>query len=195
MRCERIRPSLYRFAEGEAAPAESLLVARHLPDCTSCRILLARERRLQEMLDDLGDPLPLDEGFLSDVMSAISSRPQPRRRARRRLTLAVKLAIGFAVLALGAAVASRVAPTFVSTATASLVPSLEPDAADGPYGPTAGLARLLLVVLDRMEAFAPAAPSLGWPAVAALGSVLPAVGVGLMLAGFLAFAARSLCRE
>jgi len=194
VRCERVRPSLYRFAEGEAGPAESLVVARHLPDCTACRILLARERRLQEMLDDLADPLPLDERFLSEVMSAISSRPQPRRKPRR-LALAVKLAIVLAVLALGTAVASRVAPTFVSSVTASLVPPLDPDAAGGPYGPTAGLARLLMVVLDRMVAFAPAAPSLGWPVTAALGAILPGLGLALVLAGFLALAARSLCRE
>jgi predicted anti-sigma-YlaC factor YlaD len=195
MRCERVRRSLYRFAEGEAAPAESLLVARHLPDCTACRILLARERRLQELLEDtLDDPVGLDQDFLTDVMSAIAGRPAPRRRSRR-LGLAVKLAIVLAVLLVSTAILSGIAPSFVSSGTASLVPSLEPDSADGPYGPTAGLARLLLVMLDRMVAVAPPPLSLGWPSMGVLGALLPGVVLGFAVAGFLAFAARSLCRE
>ena len=56
-RCEEIRPLLYRVAEGETDPDEAMRTARHLSDCTSCRILLARERRLARMLEeDLMDP-------------------------------------------------------------------------------------------------------------------------------------------
>lgn len=185
MRCEHVRPSLFRVAEGEAAPAESLRVARHVPDCTACRILLAREQRLHEMLEDMEDPVDLDERFLDDVMSAISRGPVPKRR-RRHWPVAVKLAILAGIVLVGSAIVSRVAPNFVSSWTAS-VPSIEPDTPDGAYGSAAGLARLLLVMLDRM-AVAPPTLSLGWPAVA-LGSVLPAVALTLALAAFLAFAA------
>jgi hypothetical protein len=194
MRCDRVRRSLYRFAEGEAAPGESLLVARHLPDCTACRILLARESRLQAMLDDLTDPVALDEGFLTDVMSAIAARPAPERRPRR-LGLAIKLAIVLAVVALSGAILSGFAPGFGSSGTASLVPSLEPDSADGPYGWSGDLARLLLVMLDRMVAVAPPPLPLEWPAMGALGALLPGLVLGLAGAGLLALAARSLVRE
>jgi len=50
--CEAIRPLLPRVADGEASPAEAMETACHLSDCTACRILLARERRLAEMLEE-----------------------------------------------------------------------------------------------------------------------------------------------
>ena len=64
--------------------------ARHLPDCTACRILLAREKRLAAMLaDGLVDPLPVGDDFLQGVMNQLPREPvQPRRRPGRRLKLA-----------------------------------------------------------------------------------------------------------
>ena len=51
--CRSIRPILSRVIDGEVSPEDSLRVARHLPACTACRIVLARERRLARMLEAL----------------------------------------------------------------------------------------------------------------------------------------------
>jgi len=85
--CQKLRPALAHVAEGEAGPDEALAVARHLSDCTACRILLAREVRLEQALRTLDDPVPVNEGFVDGVMGSLP--PQPRRRRRRvRLTIA-----------------------------------------------------------------------------------------------------------
>ena len=89
--CKPVRPLLFRVQEGEATPDEAMLVARHLTDCTACRILLARERRLAELLsDDLAD-LPVGEEFVEKVMAHLPLGPPPRRRkstTRRGLKMA-----------------------------------------------------------------------------------------------------------
>lgn len=72
--------------EGEASPEESFRLARHLPDCTSCRILLAREKRLATVLDGLEDTGNEDAGLLDRVMSALGKRPAPRRPTRGERT-------------------------------------------------------------------------------------------------------------
>lgn len=83
--CAAIRPLLYRVAEGEADPDEALRTARHLGDCTACRILLARERRLAELLEgEIEDRLPVDEGFVRMVMANLPHEP-PRRPPLRTL--------------------------------------------------------------------------------------------------------------
>jgi hypothetical protein len=146
------------------------------------------------MLDGMQDPVALDEKFLTDVMGAISSRPAPKRRRLRTWPVGIKLALVAGILLVGAAIAARVLPSLGTSGTAALVPSLEPDTPDGGYGPAAGLARLLLVMLDRIETIAPPALSWSWPAIA-LGSVLPAVALTLALAAVCAFAARSFVRE
>ena len=70
--CERILPVISRLAEGEASPQEALDGARHLPVCTACRILLARERRLAMLIEaDLPD-LPVGEGFVAAVMAKLN---------------------------------------------------------------------------------------------------------------------------
>ncbi len=94
--CRELRTILFRIAEGEGSPDEAMRCARHLPDCTACRILLARERRLAEMLEDrLTDPLSVGEDFVESVMAKLPSEPpRPTRPGRRR---AFKLA-GFAAV-------------------------------------------------------------------------------------------------
>jgi anti-sigma factor RsiW len=82
--CETIRPLLSRHAEGELAPDEAIEVARHVPDCTACRILLARERRLAEMLATDLEDLPVGEDFVVAVMETLPKGPPPSRRRRRR---------------------------------------------------------------------------------------------------------------
>ena len=83
-RCNLIAPLLPRVAEREARPDEALEVARHVEECTACRIRLAREHRLQQLLDDPLDSLPSAEDFVADVMSHIPAEPPPRPRPRKR---------------------------------------------------------------------------------------------------------------
>jgi len=83
--CERLRPILYRVPEGEASPEEAMRTARHLSDCTACRILVARERRLAAMLErDLADPLQVGEDFVLSVMSSLPQGPPPSRSPTSR---------------------------------------------------------------------------------------------------------------
>jgi anti-sigma factor RsiW len=94
--CRDVRPCLYRVAEGEASPDEAMRTARHLSDCTACRILLARELRLASMLESgLADRVPVGEEFLRSVMNSLPSGPPPKRKPRR---VNLKLA-SFGVLA------------------------------------------------------------------------------------------------
>lgn len=87
--CKRIRPLIARHHEGELTPDEAIQVARHVPLCTACRILDARERRLVEMLSsDLLD-LPVDEEFASSVMNTLPKEPFRRRRPILRLAIRV----------------------------------------------------------------------------------------------------------
>lgn len=103
--CERIRPLLSSFAEGEADPVEAFHVARHLAGCTACKIVLARERRLHEALEGLGDSVSVDEEFSALVMAALPAGPPPAasRPRRRGLRLAGFLALATA----GSAMAFR----------------------------------------------------------------------------------------
>ena len=90
--CLKLQPLLSRVAEGEANPEEAMLTARHLSDCTACRIVLARERRLAEALErDLNDPVQVGEEFVQTVMANLPKEPPPRRRRNKKLR-AVKLA-------------------------------------------------------------------------------------------------------
>ena len=82
--CKRIRPWLYCAAEGEATPREAMIVARHIPACTACRILLAREQRLAEMLEGDLEEIPVHESFVRDVMTRLPQGPPPKRRRHRR---------------------------------------------------------------------------------------------------------------
>jgi anti-sigma factor RsiW len=97
--CERVRPLLTRVAYGEADPDEAIAAARHLSDCTTCRIHLARERRLATLLDeDLEDRLQVGEDFVQAVMANLPQGPPPAvGRRRRRRTLRLPLA-GLALL-------------------------------------------------------------------------------------------------
>lgn len=99
--CRRLRPLLFKIVEGESTPDEALAVGRHVHDCTVCRIVLARSRRLAKMVDAMGDPIEVDESFLTSVMATLpehpaSVDPAPARRGRLGLKLAgVAIALGF----------------------------------------------------------------------------------------------------
>ncbi len=103
--CRRMRPLIDRVSEGEATPEDALALGRHLPVCTVCRILLAKVRRLNEMVDGIGDPLDVDESFLESVMDSLpddppqSAGPAGGRRMRRNLRI-VRLLVTMSPLGL-----------------------------------------------------------------------------------------------
>jgi len=103
--CEHFRSLLSRFAEGEAGPAEALGIARHIAACTACKIVLARERRLHEALEELGDPVSVDDEFSRLVMAALPAGPPPAARNPRRRGL--RLAGLVTLVSLGGAAAVR----------------------------------------------------------------------------------------
>ena len=85
--CREIQPLLSRMAESEAEPSEAMQVARHLEGCTTCRILLARERRLGDFLENgLRDSIPVGEDFARAVMKKLpeTAPDRPSKTARRR---------------------------------------------------------------------------------------------------------------
>lgn len=86
--CEQLRAALLRAVDGDASPEEALAVGKHLTDCTVCRIVLARERRLAVAIDGLEDPIDVDDSFLRTVMATLPAEPPRRRRERRGLRLA-----------------------------------------------------------------------------------------------------------
>ncbi len=106
--CREFRPLVSRVAEGEATPDEALAVARHLPDCTACRIRLSRDARLANVLESLGDCLPVGETFLRNVMRALPTAPPPFAAGAARRRRGLKLAGLAGVAVLGGALMARV---------------------------------------------------------------------------------------
>jgi len=152
--CQPLRPVLSRVAEGEASPGEVIRTARHLPDCTACRIHVARERRLALMLEEgLDDPLHVGEEFVRDVMRNIPHEPPPPREQKRRPIL--KLAGFVALLATGPFATVR-ALRFEEFG--SWLPSLgDPDlaAAERLLAALTGVVRSLPVALDSVSTSLP----------------------------------------
>ena len=184
---------LSRLAEGEAAPDEALRLARHLPDCTACRILLASEVRLAGMLDGLDDSIAVEEGFLQRVMDSLPADPPPV--ARRRWS-GLKLA-GFAgaLLVVGAA-ASRLAALFADGRLVPLVPRIEIANTEHLLEALAGVARLVGMVLDRVGAnLAPDLPTLHLYARIGLAALLPAAAALLTVSTLVALLARARLRN
>jgi hypothetical protein len=184
--CRRLRPVLFRVAEGEASPEEALLAARHVPACTGCRILLNREHRLADLLEGLPDAVGVDEAFLTDVMGAIPREPPPRRR------LALRVVGGVGVLALCVLLGSwrPAAPGTMGGSLPFAVSDLE--GGDRLVEGLASLAQLVAAAAARAGAsLAPALPSLPHPRLLAL-ALLPVLGTAAALASMLLlFAAHS----
>lgn len=112
--CDRLRSFIVRSVDGDLEPGEAFRLARHLPTCTACRIVLARESRLAEMLDGANDAVTVDESFFGTVMASLPDRPvRPaveltRERRRKR---GLRLATWGAIAALGGGLAARVLPS------------------------------------------------------------------------------------
>ncbi|GEM_PF-6456718 len=104
--CTDKLPLIDRVAEGEATPEEALELGRHLPGCTTCRIRLAKAHRLNEMVNELGEPVEVDESFLEQVMDSLPDGPPPgagngsgTRRSARHLRI-VKILLTMSPLGL-----------------------------------------------------------------------------------------------
>ena len=132
-RCRRIRPWIVRSMEGDLEPGEALRLARHLATCTGCRIVLARESRLAEMLDGVDDAFSVDESFFRAVMASLPERPlrpavEVSRRARWRRGL--RLAALGSIAALGAGIAARALPSLRLDVATPAMPRFTPDETD-----------------------------------------------------------------
>ncbi len=163
-RCEQIRPLLFRVAEGEAAPAEAISVARHTPTCTGCRILLARESRLAQLLETDLDDLDIEENFVESVMATLPERPPARRSAYGNGSHGrnkKKKRRGLRLAALAGAVLSTLAMVergFVFPGTARDVvsgPRLSAEWLEGVAGSLLGLAKAVLMAVDTLAARIP----------------------------------------
>lgn len=134
IRCRRALPLIVRSIEGETSPEDALRLARHVEDCTSCRILLARERRLAGMLDAMGDVVAVDESFLAEVMASLPERVAPRSaadRTARGWRRGLKLAGTASVVTLGAGLAARLLPSLRLDLSAPLMPRFTPEETGG----------------------------------------------------------------
>lgn len=183
--CQDLRFTLSRMAEGEAAPDESLRLARHVPDCTACRILLARERRLAQMLEALDDRIPVENAFLEGVMRSLPPGPPPRRRSRHGLKLA---GIGAGLVAAGACLGR-----FLAWQPERLVsfPRLAAPRAEDLLEAVATMSRFVWMTLDRAsERTLPDLLSLHLHARVALATFLPACAALLLLSTLLALVVR-----
>jgi predicted anti-sigma-YlaC factor YlaD len=170
-RCERLRPQLSRVAEGEANPVEAMRVARHLPDCTACRIQLARERRLAAMLEEeLSDPLFVGEDFVRAVMAHLPSE-SPRALRRRRRGILRLAGIG-GLLVLAPALAPRGLPSLGRGPLAGLA-GADLDAAERLAQVAASAARMIPIALDALSAAVPTIRvASGFAGLAAAGAFL-----------------------
>jgi hypothetical protein len=130
----------------------------HLPDCTACRIQLARERRLARMLEEDLEDLSLGEDLVRSVMATLPDGPPPRpaRSERRR---GLKLAVFAGLVGMLAPLLTRQLGAFGGGSGLLRLPRLEPESLEGALQGLLALARLIVVVLDRLSSWLPVPPS------------------------------------
>ena len=195
--CRTTRAIVPLTVDGEVGPEESFRLARHLPECTACRILLARERRLAAMLDAFEDGLLVDARFTEQVMSALPQEPlrAPAGHLAKLKRRGLKLA-GFAgLIGLGLGLLSRSGGLGIGSGTLPGLPRLTFEGMDSMLEALTGLVRLAVLALARVGSgiqfeipFLSGAAGLGHAALPPLFLAL------LMLSMALAFATRSYAR-
>jgi anti-sigma factor RsiW len=182
--CDRVQPLLVHVAEGELTPEEAMRVARHLADCTVCKIGLARERRLGELLERELEDLPVGEEFVQSVMATLPQGPPPGRPRKHRRGLKLAALAGF--LGAGAlTLAELLAGGGAATSRVGL-PAADFEGARGSLEALAGLVRSALVALEAMRSLPLDAPTVGG-GLELLGAVAMAATM-CMCAGSLLFA-------
>jgi len=191
--CATYRALLGRWVERETTPEEALQLARHLPDCTACRIVLSREIRLARMLEGLADSIAVEEGFLRTVMRSLPAGPPPAGRRHRGLKLA---GLGGALLLTGIG-AARLAELLAGGRAAQLLPRLALPRAENVLETLGGIAGAVWAVLDQVNAGA----LFGIPAfhiglrVVCLAALLPAALAALSATTLALLIARARCRR
>lgn len=159
--CGAIRGMLARYVDRECDPRTSYEIARHLPECTACRIVLARERRLREALDVLPVDAAEDARIVDRVMDALGDSAPPRsqvveRRIRRGLRLASLLG---AFLWLGLP-ASRAIRTAGLEGAGFRVAPPSPDAAGDLLGTLAQAIPMISTALEAWSSLSFTLPAL-----------------------------------
>jgi anti-sigma factor RsiW len=194
--CCEIRPLLYQYLEREAGPGEAMDVASHLSDCTACKILLARKRRLARMLEEgLEDSIPVGEDFVRSVMATLPDGPPPRTpQPGRKRGLKLAVWIGLA-LATGRAVCDRWPLSGDGVPSLSL-PVIDVPAGEGTFRGLLDWVRWAGLAFDALIGGAPFEMSLS-----GIGTALGAVATVALLIGaigssaLLAIAMRSFLRS
>lgn len=193
-RCRRDPSLVLRSVEGDLTPAEALRLARHVEACTACRIVLAREARLARMLDELHDPVEVDETFFQAVMASLPDRPalpsaEAAARARRRRGL--KLAGLTSLTALAFGLASRIAPTVRLDLAAPSMPRFSPEETSVWLSFLGSAARWVSMTAQSL-AWTGSTEALGPRTLGVLGLEAAMMGAAVLLAvsGALALASR-----
>jgi anti-sigma factor RsiW len=194
-RCRQIRPWIARSVDGDLDPREALRLARHLASCTACRITLARDTRLAEMLDGVDDVFSVDESFFGAVMASLPERPvrpgvEVSRRARWRRGL--RLAAFGSVGVLGAGLAARVLPSLHLDVATPGMPRFTTDETDGWISLLGSAAQWIRVTAQSIS-WAGSSGAWGASTVGALWLAAALAGAATLLAlsGALAWATRS----
>jgi len=133
-RCRGIRAWIVRSVDGDLEPGEALRLARHLATCTACRIVLARESRLAEILDGADDGVGVDENLFGAVMASLPDlpvRPAVELSRKTRWRRGLRLAAWGSVAVLAAGCAARVLSSLRLDMSAPSMPRFTPDDADG----------------------------------------------------------------
>lgn len=193
-RCASYRRAIVASIEGDLAPKDALRLASHLHDCTACRIVSARETRLASMLDDLGDPVEVDESFLQAVMASLperASRPVSTTPARARLRRGLKLAGMAGLVTMTAALAARVLPSLHVDVATPAMPRFSPEETDGWLSLFGSAAQWVRVTAQSL-AWTGSAEAMGPRTIGVLSLELALLGAAcaLGLSGALMLAAR-----
>lgn len=176
--CAQIRPLLYQYLEREAEPGEAMVVASHLADCTACKILLARKRRLARMLEEgLDDSIPVGEDFVRSVMATLPDGPPPRTpRPGRKRGLKLAAWIGLA-LAAGQTISGRW-PLSGGGMPSLTLPVIDVPAGEGTFRGLLDWVRWASLAFDTFVGGAPFGLSLS-----GIGLALGAVAAATLLVG------------
>ena len=176
--CAQVRPLLYPYLEREAGPGEAMTVAAHLSDCTACKILLARKRRLARMLEDgLEDSIPVGDDFVRSVMATLPEGPPPREpEPRRKRGLKLALWAGFALVA--GQIGSGRWPVPEGGWPSISLPSIDVPAGEGALHGLLDWVRWAALAIDALVRGAPLDVSLS-----AIGLVAFSIAAATLLAG------------
>ncbi|MDH3628490.1 MAG: hypothetical protein OEV00_06330 [Acidobacteriota bacterium] len=195
--CSKILPLVSRVIEGEATPIEAMRVAHHDADCTHCKIVHARERRLAVLLEQGLPELSIGDDVVASVMAGLPDGPPPAEKRRRRRGLRLATVLGglmggtwlWSSTQLPAGIA-RTYPAMPSPEYETALPILDQIVS------LAGMAWIALV--SAGNALAPLTASAQWPTLILAISVGVAAGLALLstsICGFLAYGVGGLLRQ